>query len=299
VICSGAERVAEPDLLVHPIGMRIVPDMCIVDGAEARIGDLGLLLSSEPALQLRGAAAIAPLVTTIQQNINYDGGGWWIRRQLQVGLRDESPDAPGEAVRVARRVEELCTLIGQYLDRNAPEPSVGDDLWKRAEELDFEMQSAMEHAGVTLFPVPEADQRETLREALELVADSPRPGRIDLFLHDAPPNLHASSLLPRFERANAAGAEVRLVAVVDGKEPAKAEETISAVRLLCEQINSKLLTFSISRAPFPSALILDGRIVVIGGDSWFRRSERANCCFVVESPQLAAELRAAVEQSIH
>lgn len=310
LICTGMAQAGERDLLIHRIGTPITPGMCLIDGVEGRLGDLDLLFTNASVLQITGMAALSPLVTTILQKMNYDNGGWWIRRQLQFRLSDDVAPVTGEASTIIRRLEALSLDIDQHLSTHlgdgeaeatpiegsatdADQSQVGADLWKRTQALDFEIQSALELAGVSVFPIPAADQREILIEALDAVATAPRAGSVDLFVSDAPPYLATGSLVPLFERANAAGARIRLIAIPQRSGASPDEATVNALRLLCNRINSTLMTLSVSVTPLPRALILDGRIVVIGGESWFHAGKETNCSFVVEAPSLAAELRAA------
>jgi hypothetical protein len=287
VVCKEGQQTADKELLIHPIHARIVPEMCLIDGVEARVGDLDLLLKGAPVIQMHGASALSPLVMTTLQQMSYDGGGWWVRRQLQLHRTEETMPSPEKAaVPVARALDALCAEIALFKPEDGGESSIGTDLWQRAQALVYEVEQIAEAAGASIVPVPAADQREMLREALEAVAESPRPMSIELIADDAPPNLYSGSWRSLFERANAGGARIHLVGT-----PKADDDTVSALRQLAAQINSALMTMSISARNVPPALIIDGRLVVIGGDSWFHRNVVANCCFLVESTRFAAELR--------
>lgn len=290
VVCKEGQQAAEKDLLIHPIHARIAPEMCLIDGIEARVGDLDLLFGGTPVIQMRGASALSPLAMTTLQQMSYDGGGWWVRRQLQFHRAEaQMKTKETTAAAFARTFDALCSEIAlfQPSSQEDAESSIGTDLWQRAQALLYEIEQLAETAGVSVVPIPAADQREVLREALDAASESPRPMSIDLVADAAPPNLYSGSWRPFFERANAGGARIHLMTT-----PKADEETVSALRHLATQINSTLLTVSTTAAVLPPTLIIDGRLVVIGGDSWFHRNVAANCSFLVESTRFAAELRA-------
>jgi hypothetical protein len=222
-----------------------------------------------------------------------------LKRRLQRIEADAEILGLGSDVSVDPEAAESQTaLVGLtdgalLLDQSTTAPvHTGATLLSQAEALVNEVSESRGALYDMTMPLPAGDQVGLLIELLESAASDDRETDMEVFGDDAPGDLHIGSFVPLLRRAAAANARIRFI-VISGRQPRNDQASDALVNLqrMCAEVGSPRVTVSTTTEGLPPMLIVNGRVIVIGGDSWFRRRLDSNCAFVVESPALAAEIR--------